>query len=46
LLASQIQTLERPQADETDVVTLDIRAEPVQLVAMAILSLTLPAVSA
>jgi gluconokinase len=48
LLTSQIQTLERPQSDETDVVTLDILADPLQLVAMAIRSLPLarPAVSA
>ena len=48
LLASQLQTLERPQADEADVMTLDIQAEPARLVAMAIRSLPLarPAVSA
>ena len=41
LLASQLQTLERPEADEADVMTLDIQAEPAQLVAMAIRSLAL-----
>ena len=35
LLASQLQTLERPQADEVDVMTLDIQAEPARLVAVA-----------
>jgi len=48
LLASQLQTLERPQADEPDVMTLDIQAEPAQLAAMAIRSLALgrPEISA
>ena len=47
LLVSQLQTLERPHADETDVLTLDIQAEPAQLVATAIRALTVgrPAVS-
>jgi gluconokinase len=41
LLVSQFQTLERPQADEADVMTLDIQAEPAQLAAMAMRSLAL-----
>ena len=35
LLASQLHTLERPQADETDVIAIDIQAPPAQLVALA-----------
>ena len=35
LLSSQLHTLERPQADETDVIALDIQAPPAQLVALA-----------
>lgn len=39
LLASQLQTLERPQDDERDVIALDIRAEPAQLAEMAVRAL-------
>jgi gluconokinase len=39
LLASQLQTLERPQEDESDVITLDIRAAPAQLAEMAVRAL-------
>jgi len=39
LLASQLQTLERPQDDESDVIALDIRAEPAQLTEMAVRAL-------
>lgn len=48
LLASQLQTLERPQADEADVMSLDIQAEPARLVAMAVRALAVgrPAVNA
>ena len=35
LLDSQLHTLERPQADETDVIALDIQAPPAELVALA-----------
>ena len=41
LLASQLQTLERPQADEADVMALNIQADPAQLVTMAKRSLAL-----
>jgi len=48
LLASQLHTLERPQADETDVFALDIQAPPAQLVALATraLAVGLPLASA
>ena len=48
LLASQLHTLERPQADETDVFALDIQAPPAQLVALAARALVVgqPLVSA
>ena len=39
LLASQLNTLERPQVDEADVIALDIRVPAAQLVALAIRAL-------
>ena len=39
LLASQLQTLERPQPDEVDVIAIDIQDPPEQLVALAIRAL-------
>ena len=39
LLASQLQTLERPQPDEIDVIAIDIQHPPEQLVALAIRAL-------
>jgi carbohydrate kinase (thermoresistant glucokinase family) len=39
LLASQLHTLERPQADETDVIKLDIQVPPAELVALAMRAL-------